>query len=67
MRTKNWRLVITGGVLAVLAVVFFIFMMSLAPQSNDPAALMEIVGQVSGVVIALSIVMAVVGFIGKKS
>ena len=67
MRTKNWRLVIVGGVLVVLAAVFFVFMMSLAPQSNDAVALMQTVGTVSGVVGALGIVMAVYGLIGKKS
>ena len=36
MRQKSWRVVITGGALVVLAGVFFVFMMGLAPQSNDP-------------------------------
>ena len=67
MRQKNWRLVIVGLVLAVLAVGFFLFMMGLAPKSNDPKAMMETVGQVSGVVVAIGLVMAVIGFIGRKA
>ena len=66
MRQKNWRLVIVGGVLVVLAVGFFLFMMGIAPRSNDPAALMTTVGQVSGAVGGLSLVMIVIGLIGKK-
>lgn len=65
MRQKNWRLIV-GGVLIVVAVGFFLFMMGIAPQSNDPAELMTTVGQVSGVVTAISIVMIVYGFMGKK-
>ena len=67
MRQKNWRLVIVGAALIVLAAVFFLFMMGIAPRSNDPAALMTIVDQVSGVVGGISIVMIIFGFIGKKA
>jgi hypothetical protein len=66
VRQRNWRLIIVGGVLMGLGLGFFLFMMGLAPQSTDPAALMTTVGQVSGVVTAISIVMIVYGFIGKK-
>ena len=66
MRQKNWRAVIVGGVLLVLAVGFFIFMMGMAPQSNDPKGLMEIVGTVSGVVIAIGLMMIGVGYVGRK-
>jgi hypothetical protein len=67
MRQKNWRLVIVGGVLAALAVVFFLIMLGVAPQSTDPKALMEIVGQTAGVVIGIAVAIAAIGFIGKKS
>ena len=67
MRQKNRRLVIVGGVLVVLAVGFFLFMMGIAPRSNDPAALMTTVGQVSGAVGGLSLVMIVIGLIGKEA
>ena len=66
MRHKNWRIVIVGSVLIVAAVVFYLFMLSMAPRSNDPAAMMQTVGEVAGVVAGLSIVMIIVGLIGKK-
>ena len=66
MRQKNWRVVIVGGIVIVLAIGFFLFMMGLAPQSNDPQALMEIVGQVSGVVSAIGIIMIIFGLVGRK-
>ena len=66
MRHKNWRLVIVGAVLIPLALVFYFFMLSIASKSNDPAALMETVGTVAGVVCGLSIAMIVIGLIGKK-
>lgn len=67
MRRTNWRLVIVGGVLIVLAIGFFFVMLGMAPKSNDPETLMRTVGQVSGVVGGLSLVMIIFGFIGKKS
>ena len=66
MRQTNWRLVIVGGVMIGLALVFVLVMWGMAPQSTDPKALMETVGQVSGVVGALGIAMIVFGFLGKK-
>ena len=67
MRQKKWRVVIVGGIVIVLAIGFFLFMMGLAPQSNDPQALMTTVGQVSGVVGAIGIAMVVFGLIGRKA
>jgi multisubunit Na+/H+ antiporter MnhB subunit len=66
MRQKNWRLVIVGGVMVGLGIVFFLIMLSVAPQSTDPKALMEIVGQTSGVVMGLGVAVALIGYIGKK-
>lgn len=66
MKATNWRFVIVGGVMVGLAVVFFIVMGAMAPQSTDPAALMSTVGSVSGVVAALGITVGVLGFLGKK-
>lgn len=66
MRRKNWRVVIVGLVLIVMALVFFLFMMSVAAKSNDPVALMQTVGTVSGVVGGISFVMIIIGLIGKK-
>lgn len=66
MRRKNWRIVSVGCVLLVLAVLFFFYMLSIAPQSNDPSALMQVVGQVSGVVGGIGAFMVLFGLIGKK-
>lgn len=66
MRQKNWRLVIVGGVMVALAVVFYFVMLGMAAQSTDPQALMAIVGQTSGVVIGIGVAVAVIGYIGKK-
>jgi hypothetical protein len=66
MRQTNRRLVIVGAAVAVMAIVFFLYMMGIAPRSNDPKAMMETVGQVAGVAGAIGIVMVVFGFMGKK-
>jgi len=66
MRQMNRRLVIVGGAVVALAIVFFLYMMSIASKSNDPKALLETVGQVSGVGIGVGIVLMVFGFLGKK-
>lgn len=63
---RNKRLIITGGVLIALAVVFFLFFLSIAGKSSNPAELMRTVGAVSGVGIAIGIVMIVAGALGKK-
>ena len=62
MRTTNWRLVITGLVMIILAIGFFIGMGAMAGRSNDPATMMQTVGQVSGI----GLVMAIFGFIGQR-
>lgn len=66
MRRKNWRLVIAGLMLVVFALVFFLLMLSIASQSNDPAALMRIVGTVAGVAGGISLVMILFGLLGKR-
>ncbi len=66
MRRINWRFVITGIVLAILAAGFFLFMLSMAPKSNDPATMMRTVGQVSGVAGAIGVLLVVLGLVGKK-
>jgi hypothetical protein len=59
--------VIVGLVLIVLAFGFFAGMGLMASRSNDPVAMMQTVGTVSGVVGALGVVMAVFGFIGRRT
>ena len=66
MRRKNWRVIIVGFILAILAIGFYFFMASIAPNSTDPVALLQTVGTVSGGLLGLSIVMIIVGLIGKK-
>lgn len=66
MRQVNRRAVATGAVLIVAAIGFFFFMIGMAPKSNDPKALMEIVGEVSGVGGAIGLVLVVLGLKGKK-
>ena len=66
MRQKNWRIIIVGFVLVVLALVFFLLMQSVASRSTDPVALMQTVGTVAGVVGGISLVMIIVGLIGKR-
>ena len=66
MRQKNMRLVIVGVVLMLAAPAFFVFFLSIAQKSNDPATLMQTVGQVSGVVGAIGLFMLVFGLIWKK-
>ena len=66
MRQKNLRVVIVGFVLLVISLGFYLFMLSIAPKSNDPVALMQTVGTVSGVVGGISLTMIIFGLIGKK-
>lgn len=66
MRQKNWRIIITGVVLACLALGFYYFMLTSANKSTDPVALMQTVGTVSGVAGGIGFVMIVFGLIGKK-
>ena len=66
MRRKNWRIVVVGVVLIVMALAFYFYMFSIASKTNDPVALMQTVGQVAGVVGGISIAMIIIGLIGKK-
>lgn len=67
MRTRNWRLVFTGFLFLALALGFFFFMATIAPSSTDPVEVMKIVGQASGVVGGISLVLIIIGLIGKKA
>ena len=66
MRRKNMRSVVVGIALIVLAVGFYLFMLSVASKPTDPKALMETVGTVSGVGIGISVAMIVVGLIRNE-
>ncbi|MGV7213236.1 hypothetical protein [Bradyrhizobium sp. UFLA05-112] len=67
MRKRNWRLIAVGVVLLALAVLFFLSMRDMTPWSNNPVVLMRTVGEVSGAVGGLSIVMIMFGLIGRKA
>lgn len=67
MRKTNWRLVIVGIVMIMLAIGFVLYMMGMAPHSNDPKSIMETAGQVSGAVGGIAVVMVIFGFIGKRT
>lgn len=60
------RFVITGLLFIFLAVGFFVIMLGVAGQSNDPAEVMRIVGQASGIAIGISVALIIAGLIGKK-
>ncbi len=66
MRRKNMRFVVTGSILIASAILFFLFFLSIAAKSNDPAAMMRTVGTVSGVVIGLGLFLLISGWIGKS-
>ncbi len=63
----NLRVVITGAVMIVAAAMFFYAMgAALAPKSNDPAAMMQTVGTVSGAVGGIGLVMVLFGALRRK-
>lgn len=66
MRKTNWRSILGGFVLLIFAVSFYFFMLSIAPQSTDPAVVMQTTGTVSGVSSGISLALIIFGFIGKK-
>jgi hypothetical protein len=66
VRQKNWRVVGAGALLLVLAVGFFVVMMGMAARSNDPAGLMQTVGEVTGVGGGISAMMIALGMIGRR-
>lgn len=66
MKRRNWRFVGAGGMLLAMAGVFFVWMLSMASKSSDPAALMRTVGQVCGVAGGVGLVLVVLGLLGKK-
>jgi hypothetical protein len=66
MRKRNWRLVFAGILFSLMALVFAMYMGTLAPASTDPAEFMRLVGGTAGVVGGLSVVLILAGLIGKK-
>ena len=66
MRRRNWRVILSGFILIVLALGFYLLMLTVASQSTDPVALMQTVGTVSGVLAGISLAMIILGLVGKK-
>jgi hypothetical protein len=66
MRSRNWRIIIVGFVRIVITLGFYFFMLSIAMQSTDPAALMQTLGTVTGAAVCVSLVMIIIGLIGKR-
>jgi hypothetical protein len=63
----NVRVVLTGAVMIAMALGFFFYMETFIPRSNDPAGMMQTVGEVSGAVGAIGLVMIAYGIFKKKS
>lgn len=66
MRRTNWRFVIVGLILVIAACAFFLGGASFMGRSNDPTAMMQTVGTVSGAAGAIGIVLALLGLWGKR-
>ena len=62
----NLRIAVTGAAMILLASGFFFYMGSMAARSNDPAAMMQTVGTVSGAVAAIGLAMVVFGMLRRK-
>jgi multisubunit Na+/H+ antiporter MnhB subunit len=61
MQSMNKRLVFTGVFLIALAIIFFLFFLSIASKSNDPVKLLRTVGTVSGVLVGVGVALLVTG------
>lgn len=66
MRQRNWRLVIVGIFFIVVAFAIFLFVPSLGAYSTDPVEFTRIIGNVSEVIIGVSVALIVFGLIGTK-
>ena len=66
MPARNTRFIVVGAVMIGAAVGFFLYMASAAGSSNDPQALMQTVGQVSGAIGGIGAVMIVLGALGRN-
>lgn len=66
MRKRNWRFVLAGVFLFVVAAVLFVALSAIASQSTDPAMVVRTAGQASGVFGGLGVALIIAGLIGKK-
>jgi uncharacterized integral membrane protein len=66
MASQGLKLARAGYFLLAVAAIFFIAMMFLAPQSNDPVEVMRLSGQAAGVAAGLGIVLIVVDLLKRR-
>jgi hypothetical protein len=66
MKAANPRAVFAGAALLILAIGFFLLMMTMAPSSTDPVELMRTVGTVSGVCSGIAIWLMAIGWLKKR-
>jgi MYXO-CTERM domain-containing protein len=62
----NKRVIAIGAAMTALGIGFFLYMLTLAPRSNDPTAMVQAVGEASGGVGAIGLVMIVVGAFRRR-
>ena len=67
MRRRNWRLVLGGVFLIVMAFAFYILMLFNASRATDPTELMRLAGSISGGAFGIGLVLILLGIIGKKA
>lgn len=66
MRKRNWRFVLAGFFLLLVAAGLFVGLSGLATQSNDPIMVVQTAGQVAGVAGGVGVALIIAGLIGKK-
>jgi uncharacterized integral membrane protein len=66
MASQGLKLARAGYFLLAVAAIFFIAMMFLAPQSNDPVEVMRLAGQAAGVAAGIGIVLIVVDLLKRR-
>ena len=60
----NFRFILTGLLLGILAGGFFLFMLDLAPKSNDPKELLRVAGMAAGTAAGLGVALILMGLLG---
>lgn len=65
MKPQSLKLARLGYFLIAVAVVFFLAMMFMAPQSTDPVEVMRLAGQASGVAGGVGIVLIIVDYLRR--
>lgn len=60
----NYRFILTGLLLAILAGVFFLWMVHLAPASNDPREMLRVAGSAAGVAAGIGVAVIIMGLFG---